>query len=144
MGSWIDKNFNILLLLPFEGETKPILFFPQKNFVFFQSKVLYWCVVYTFESTKIVKCWALLHIMVHLEGCGAKGWDISKIKGLLWGNSLGPHVRNVPHLWTLPIIKHEMNIFISLNIKRSQGVRSETQKANWTPIEFYFPIKIEK
>ncbi len=70
MGSWIYKDFSRLFCCCHlrQDKKKPILFFFSKEFPFF-SNLKYWCVVYTFfESRKIVKCWALLHIMVHLEG----------------------------------------------------------------------------
>ncbi len=36
-----------------------------------------------------------------------------------------PHFGNVPHIWTLAIVKHYGKVIINLNIQRSRGLRGE-------------------
>jgi hypothetical protein len=36
-----------------------------------------------------------------------------------------PHFGNVPHMWTLPILKHEVSINMNLNMCKSPGVGGE-------------------
>lgn len=52
--------------------------------------------------------------------CQGGGHSHNKGPRMRWLSSVALDFGNVPHLWTLPILKHEANIIMNINIYRSK------------------------
>jgi hypothetical protein len=53
----------------------------------------------------------------------SQGLGIPKLRGLWWGGQVWPcSLTNVLHPWSLPIVEHETNLIMKLDIYRSWGL----------------------
>jgi hypothetical protein len=53
----------------------------------------------------------------------SQGLGIPKIRGLWWGGQVWPcSLTNVPHPWSLSVVKHKANLIMKLDICRSGGL----------------------
>jgi hypothetical protein len=72
--------------------------------------------------------------------CQGGGHSHNKGPRMRWLSSVALDFENVPHLWTLPIWKHEANIIMNINIYRSK-VGSCTYSI-WLGKVFYLKVGI--